>query len=91
MGKARIQTDYILALRPEPSRPDGPTVEQRMRMLLKVALRSYGFRCLSIGPDIPVDLPPPDPALDVTKTEPPFVAAKTAPKNDEIPEGPTDE
>jgi hypothetical protein len=64
----KIHTDYFLALRPEPSRPDGPTVAQRLRSLLKVMKRSYGFRCISIAPDLPAELPATDPPHD----EPPL-------------------
>lgn len=63
---------YTLTLEPEPSRPDGPSIEQRLRLLLKAALRSYGFRCTGVVQDSPGKLPPAPPALDPTKTEPPF-------------------
>ena len=60
----QVGTDFVLSLRPEPSRPDGPTVEQRMRQLLKIAKRSFGFSCIRIGPDIPAELPPVEPSQD---------------------------
>jgi hypothetical protein len=43
-------------------------------MLLKHAKRSLGLICTSVSPDWPTDLPAPDPALDVERTEPPFAA-----------------
>jgi hypothetical protein len=50
-----IATDYFLALRPEPDRPGGPTAPQRVRQLLKIALRSFGLKCISIGPALPAE------------------------------------
>jgi hypothetical protein len=74
MGKALLESDWLVVFRPEPDRPDGPNAAQRMRQLLKYALRSQGLRCLRVAPGLPAELPAPDPALDVTRTEPPFVA-----------------
>lgn len=47
--KATDQTSYHLELRPVPGPWLAPP-EQRLRRLLKVALRGFGFRCLACRP-----------------------------------------
>ncbi|HEX3314941.1 MAG TPA: hypothetical protein VHR72_08630 [Gemmataceae bacterium] len=69
-----LPPQWVLAFRAEPNQPDGPDAAIRVRMLLKHAKRSLGLICTSVSPDWPTDLPAPDPALDVERTEPPFAA-----------------
>lgn len=69
--------NWILTLQPLPHGRGEPDAAQRMRRLLKAALRVYGFRCT----DIRGTLPPPDVGLDVERDEPPFAPMPTPHSN----------
>jgi hypothetical protein len=73
-GQAATRPSFRLVFRAEADRPDGPRPIERLRQLLKIAKRSLGLICVSCAEDLPAELPATDPALDVTRTEPPFAA-----------------
>lgn len=62
--------DWQLRFRPLADEPGGPDHVQRMRQLLKAALRTYRFRCEGLM--IPSKLPPVPPDLNPEKSEPEF-------------------
>jgi hypothetical protein len=49
--------DVWLHLRPLPARPGEPPADQRLRALLKVALRRYRLRCEELRDAAPPDEP----------------------------------
>lgn len=75
---------WQLKLRALPDNPRGPSHVQRMRLLLKSALRTHGFVCEGVM--IPSELPPVPTWLDPTKAEPPFHPSPEARKQQETDE-----
>ena len=44
------QDIFVMTLRPEPTKPGQPDPMYRLKGVLKVMLRRFGWRCLSVRP-----------------------------------------